>query len=261
MQKIKSISPFLYVIIMYWMPIQSVQANQIFNNVTDNSTIQITLSRDALTRLMLDGDHRLSQVISPEGLLHIQPDEVSGDIFVKPTRTAPDIFSFFLRSDNGATYTLVAIQKSIPSTTVMLRPVQKKTDQSGLAIMEADESTEDPEPIPPPKYRDQPLVDQLKRLIKAMALQEALTGYRKKDSQLPRTLWRTTHLTLEHIYQGADFVGEVYRLESIFDSPREWTATEFTQWRDDTRAVAIEQMNSSNRRESRLYLVRDQGAR
>ena len=120
----------------------------------------VKISSRELTRITVEGAGRLAKVWGSAGVLEIQPDKDKGEIFIRPSATAPNSLSFFVRDDQGATYTVVASQHDIPSETILLKPAAPRK-----RVGRGD------------RYRTTPFVERVKRLMKGMALGESMAGY------------------------------------------------------------------------------------
>ena len=192
-----SITPLIITVILSCVNIA--QAAQEFR-VNDGDTITVKISSRELTRITVDGVGRLDKVWGAAGVLEITPDKEKGEIFVRPSRSAPTAFSFFVRDDLGATYTIVAKQHDIPSETVLLKPAAPRKSVGRGS-----------------EYRSTPYIERVKRLMKGMALGEDVAGYTFDDAEKTVPLWAETNIALRRVYTGYDLLGEIYTLENISD--------------------------------------------
>lgn len=207
--------------------------------VKDGDTITVKISSRELTRVTVDGEGRLDKVWGSAGILEIQPDKDKGEIFVRPSRSAPAAFSFFVRDDMGATYTVVAQQHDIPSETIVLKPAASRKSVGRGS-----------------EYRSAPYVDRVKRLFKGMALGESIDGYSYDDSEQEVPLWAETSIVLRRIYTGQDLLGEIYTIENISEKEMHFHEREFMDFGTRVQAVALERLSLGKGESTFLYVVR-----
>ncbi|HGF7201888.1 type-F conjugative transfer system secretin TraK [Vibrio vulnificus] len=214
------------------------QAAQEFR-VKDGDTISVKISSRELTRITVDGVGRLDKVWGAAGVLEINPDKEKGEIFVRPLMSAPTAFSFFVRDDLGATYTIVAKQHDIPSETVLLKPAAPRKSVGRGS-----------------EYRSTPYMERVKRLMKGMALGEEVAGYTFDDADKKVPLWAETNITLRRVYTGYDLLGEIYTLENISGKELVFHEREFLDFGDNVQAVALEQLSLAKGETTFIYVVR-----
>lgn len=230
------ITPLIITVILSCVNIA--QAAQEFR-VKDGDTITVKISSRELTRITVDGVGRLDKVWGAAGVLEITPDKEKGEIFVRPSRSAPTAFSFFVRDDLGATYTIVAKQHDIPSETVLLKPAAPRKSAGRGS-----------------EYRSTPYIERVKRLMKGMALGEDVAGYTFDDAEKKVPLWAETNITLRRVYTGYDLLGEIYTLENISDKEIVFHEREFLDFGDNVQAVALEQLSLAKGETTFIYVVR-----
>ena len=231
-----SITPLIITVILSCVNIA--QAAQEFR-VNDGDTITVKISSRELTRITVDGVGRLDKVWGAAGVLEITPDKEKGEIFVRPSRSAPTAFSFFVRDDLGATYTIVAKQHDIPSETVLLKPAAPRKSVGRGS-----------------EYRSTPYIERVKRLMKGMALGEDVAGYTFDDAEKKVPLWAETNIALRRVYTGYDLLGEIYTLENISDKEIVFHEREFLDFGDNVQAVALEQLTLAKGETTFIYVVR-----
>lgn len=228
-----------------WIPIlvfvffpALVQAAQEFR-VKDGDTITVKISSRELTRITVGGEGRIDKVWGSVGVLEIQPDKEGGEIFVRPSPTAPTALSFFVRDDLGATYTIVAQQHDIPSETIILKPAAPRKSVGRGS-----------------EYRSTPFVERVKKLMKGMALGEAIDGYSFEDTEKKVPLWAETNIVLHRVYTGYDLLGEIYSIENTSDKEMVFHEREFLDFGDHVQAAALERMKLAKGETTFLYVVR-----
>ncbi|PCS24013.1 type-F conjugative transfer system secretin TraK [Candidatus Enterovibrio escicola] len=207
--------------------------------VKDGDTVTVKISSRELTRITVDGEGRLDKVWGASGVLEINPDKENGEIFVRPLRSAPTAFSFFVRDDLGATYTIVAKQHDIPSETVLLKTASPRKNIGRGS-----------------EYRSTPYIERVKRLMKGMALGEDVPGYTFEDAEKKVPLWAETNITLRRVYTGYDLLSEIYTLENISDKEMVFNEREFLDFGDNVKAVALEQLSLAKGETTFIYVVR-----
>ncbi|HHF0534570.1 TPA: type-F conjugative transfer system secretin TraK [Vibrio alginolyticus] len=214
------------------------QAAQEFR-VKDGDTITVKISSRELTRITVEGEGRLDKVWGSAGVLEIQPDKERGEIFVRPSPTAPTALSFFVRDDLGATYTVVAQQHDIPSETIVLKPAAPRKSVGRGS-----------------EYRSTPFVERVKRLMKGMALGDTIDGYSFEDAEKKVPLWAETNIVLRRVYTGYDLLGEIYTIENTSDKEMVFHEREFLDFGDYVQAVALERLELAKGETTFLYVVR-----
>lgn len=210
----------------------------------DGESIKVQISSHELTRVYVTGG-RLAKVWASQGVLDIQPDKSKGEVYVQPTANAPSVFSFFVRDDLGSTYTLVAQQMDVPAETIKLKPKVAHRNKGNT------------------EFENQPYVDQVKQLIKNMALDSDMDGFNKEDSSQNVPLWDETLITLRHTYSNENLLGEVYTIQNKSKSVMNFQEQEFFDFGDSVLAVSLEKLDLEPNETTFLYVVRrnDEGAK
>lgn len=207
--------------------------------VKDGDTIRVKISSKELTRITIFGEGRLDKAWGVKGMLNVQTDKKKGEAYIRPTNVAPNILSFFVRDDLGATYTIIAQQYDIPSETIILKPsALRKSVGRGS------------------EYRATPFVDRVKRLMKGMALGESVDGYSFDDFNKDVPLWSETNIVLRRTYSGHELLGEVYTIQNVSDKSVVFHEREFMDFGGNVQAVALEQLELTKGETTFLYVVR-----
>ncbi|MDD3765462.1 MAG: type-F conjugative transfer system secretin TraK [Pseudomonadota bacterium] len=213
--------------------------------VRDGATARITLSAHELTRIAMTSGVKLARILAPDGQLEVRPGtgadgEDTGDAFVRPVDPTPDrAFSFFVRDEHGATYTLVATVEDRPSHTVLLKP----GDPVSLREASSDAA--------------EPTVRRIKALVRAMALgdPERKFGHTAVGKRIP--VWRQTASVLDETWTtSADLKGETWTFRNTTADTLRLDETQFTGLYADTRAVAIERLALPPGTTTRVFIVR-----
>lgn len=208
--------------------------------VSDGDTVKAKISARELTRISVDGEGRLDKVWGASGILDIQADKEQGEIFIRPTASAPPALSFFVRDDMGATYTIVAQQYDVPAQTIILRSdAPRKVSEEN------------------PQQASLAFVDKIKKLMKAMVLAEKIGGYQIENTQESIPLWEETKIILHRVYKSHGLTGEIYSVENVTDKTVTLHEREFINFRGRTQAVALEKLSLAPSDRAFLYIIRE----
>lgn len=204
-------------------------------DVADGRTVTANVSARELTRVSMADERRIVRVWGLEERMSVEPDKDGGQVFIRPTQgPSPRPFSFFVKDDTGATYTVVAVPVDMPSDAIVLKASRSLNAARGDA---------------------QPFVRALKALIRSVALGSEPDGYTMAVVERPVPLWREARLVLERRYEG-ERSAEVYRLTNTSDRQMRIDEREFGVLADDIEAVALDQHVLEPGESTALYLVR-----
>lgn len=209
--------------------------------VRDGQTVTAVMSARDLTRVSVAGDERLARVWAPAGRLQVQPDAAHGDIFIRPAPGAPASLSFFVRDTAGGTYTIIAQQRDVPSETILLTPQPRAPRPAATS----------------PRRRAGTAVDDIKRLMLAMALNQETAGFTTAHHENPVPLWKETRIHLTHTYTGFHFTGRVYQIRNVSTHPLTLHEQEFIHLVPNVRAVALRGFTLPRGDATFLYVVSD----
>ena len=138
--------------------------------VADGRTVTVKVSSRELTRVSMAGERRIVRVWGLEERMTVEPDKDGGQVFVRPAQVpSPRPFSFFVKDDSGATYTLVAVPVDMPSDAIVLSAARPPRDERGVA---------------------QPYIGVLKTLARAMMDGSEADGYTSVAVGRERPFWR-----------------------------------------------------------------------
>lgn len=230
MRCIKLIATYLLVIVA---PNIAFSAQEF--KVKDGDVIPIVISSNDLTRITMTEGSRIEQVWGNKDDLEIQPDRERGQLYIKPITDNRSI-SFFIRDTEGATYTIVASQKNIPSETVILRPAVRKYTKG--------------------YYKNETYIEGINRLIKAMALGADANGYSISREDAPVRLWRDFDIRLVALYEGERLNGDIYALKNKRSESVVFHESEFLSFGEDVRAVALESLELLPGETTRVFVIR-----
>ena len=209
--------------------------------VRDGQTITAVISSRELTRVSVAGAERLEKVWAPAGNLQVQPDAAQGDIFIRPAPGAPASMSFFVRDTAGGTYTIIAQQRDVPSETILLKPQRRAPRPTTTR----------------PRQHPFASVDEIKRLMLAMALNQETTGFTTERHETPVPLWKETRIRLTNTYTGFHFTGRVYRIRNVSAHPLTLHEQEFIRLVPNIRALALRGFTLPSGEATFLYVVSD----
>ena len=211
-------------------------------HVRDGQTVTAIISSRELTRVSVSGSAQLEKVWVAAGKLQIQPDEEQGDIFIKPNYGQLGALSFFVRDTDGATYTIIAETRDVPSETILLKPHAVLSKPSTAA-----------------RRRPKPYshVQEIKRLVLAMAKNKETKGFTRDPDDTIIPLWHETTVTRTAIYVGYNLHGHVYSIDNATSQPLTLNEQEFLDLLPGTRAVALADYTIPVGDSTSLYLVQD----
>ncbi len=209
-------------------------------DVVDGQTVTVKVSSRDLTRIAMADGGRINRVWGLEGHMQVEPDREGGEVFLRPAPGMTDhAFSFFIRDDQGATHTLLAVPVDMPSDTVLLRSKNQTASVSSG-----------------PKPRATPCTENIKHLVRAMAREAVPEGYLPTVEQQEIPLWVEVRFVLTLRYSG-DLSGEVYQLTNISEEEMRLDEREFARLANDIKAVAILEHTLAPQQTTRVYLIRE----
>lgn len=216
------------------------QATQVLQ-VVDGQSVHARISADALTRIAIEGG-RITRVTGQDGTLMVRADKSSGDIYVKPMaayRNHP--INIFVIDGKGHHYMLLLSPVNVPAETILLQP--KYADTAKALRWE----------------KSQPYVDDIKDIVRAMALGTLPPGYQRNvvNKQIP--LWKQVRFTVDQKYMGATMHGVHCTLKNINTKRMRFVEREF--FTPGTLAVALGKLVLSPGESTNVYIVKDGGYR
>lgn len=223
----------------------SAQAEDV--QVRDGGSAQITVSARELTRIGMADGSKLGRVLAPDGVVDVHPGtdaagKDTGDAFLRPTDSTPGkAFSFFVRDERGATYTLVATTADVPSHTVLLHPA-------------------DPGPVLHGKLSEdkaEPYLRRIKALVRAMAGTDKDGNYSHQVVGQVVPVWQQTEAVLESKWTaGSDLHAEAWTFRNATQEELRLAESQFTGLYPDIRAVAVERQVLKAGEATRVFIVR-----
>lgn len=215
--------------------------------VRDGGSAQITVSARELTRIGMADGYKLGRVLAPDGVLDVHPGtdaagKDTGDAFLRPIDPTPGkAFSFFVRDERGATYTLVATTADVPSHTVLLHP----TDPGPIAHAK------------PSEDKAEPYLRRIKALVRAMAGTDKDGDFSHQAVGQIVPVWQQTEAVLDSRWTaGSDLRGEAWTFRNATQDELRLTEAQFTGLYPDVRAVAIERQVLKAGEATRVFIIR-----
>jgi TraK protein. len=209
-------------------------------DVRDGASVPIQVSARELTRITMTAGDRLERVFGVSGVMDVQPDKSTGDVFIRPTITRPGrAFSFFVRDARGATYTLLAKVVDIPSQTVVLHPVGPS-----------------PQPIKAAAAgRSTGRTRRIEALMRTMATGHG-HAWSRTDVGALVPIWRQTDTVLDARWQGdGRLEGQTWTVRNRTAAPIRLDERDFLTLYPDVTAVAIEHLSLAPQEATRVFLV------
>lgn len=219
-------------------------ANQVFE-VKDGDRVSVTLSSQDLTRIMIEGVGKITDVRGSAGHLSIEPDKKKGEIYVKPISQKLKS-SFFISDSFGNTYTIVAAQADVPAQTVIFKP---KGIQRGASQYQR-------------RFKSYALKKQVGELGKAMSRDVEVDGFellREKEPVIIN-LWKEVEFALIRTYSGDDLKGQVFVLTNVTNDTLKLHEKEFLHvGRSKVIASSIAKHSLKPGESTFVFLVKEAG--
>lgn len=207
--------------------------------VTDGETVTVKVSAKELTRIAMADGERIARIWGLEDRMQVEPDRDGGQAFLRPlSGLSSQAFSFFVRDEQGETFTLLAVPVDMPADTVLLRSKASKATARASA----------PE-------TEIPYIYSIKALIRTLAQGGVPEGYQAAALARDIPLWKEAKVVEIARYTG-DFTAEVYRLTNVSGKAMRLDEREFGALAADIQAVAIERQVLAPTESTRVYLVR-----
>jgi len=211
--------------------------------VLDGQSAAIKVSAREMTRIAMADGGRIAHFWGLDGRVVVEPDRDEGQIFLRlPPGSSKKAFSFFIKDDQGYTYTILAAPVNIPADTVLLRPKNRNAGSDAGRKGLGGESI--------------PYIERLKELMREMVRGAVPEGYEPESISKTIPLWKETRLTLINRYRGRDYLGEVYQLSNVSKQVVRVEEREFGVLAGNIRAVSIERHTLQPGETTAIYLIR-----
>jgi conjugal transfer pilus assembly protein TraK len=202
----------------------------------DGATLFAKASNKETSRIALDNG-RIASLRVPEGVLNVEADEETGQVFISFPPGAKASVSAWLTTDAGRTYSLYLQPADMGQDSIIIkqpRPTAKQQQQntaSGYA-------------------------KEIKRAVTYMASESNLpSDVEIKEVNETILLWKEANFQLQRKYISSATIGERFLLTNISSEPMVLQEREF--FRKGVRAVSIEQMNLMPGEATLVYIVRE----
>ena len=205
--------------------------------------VEVNISAKEQNRLAVVGRQIVTVVPSTKGAISYQKDEALGALYFALSGNAPEgsTVTLFVGDDQGQTYKIILVPKSIPGEEILLQPPRAR-----------DVSTATGAGAPGKTLSYQ-------RRAKDMTLQMADETPRARvqktvvNQEIP--LWKEGRLLLVSRVMADGVVGETFRLTNVSPSPMVLAEQEL--YRKGVRTVAIEFHTLAPGEGTDIYIVRD----
>lgn len=201
--------------------------------MAENKRIEASISAETMNRIAATGD-RITQIFGDEGTFESQHDEITGQIFLKPTaENGKKNLSVTLITEQGMTQDLTLKPSDRPATTLILKPEKRKEEEVHV-------------PEKGGAYQEQILG----------ILKQAVLGHlqvKEGESQV-RAAPDGYHLVYQRSYEVGPFRIDVFEVETMDDTAMEMQEKAFYQAGD--LAISAGTPTFSKDAKTNLYIVR-----
>jgi len=208
--------------------------------VSDGQTITVKVSAKELTRIAMADGQRIARIWGLEDRMQVEPDRDGGQVFLRPMNgLSSQAFSFFVRDEQGETFTLLAVPVDMPADTVLLRSKNQNTAAHAIAS---------PQEIP--------YIETIKILVRALAQGGVPEGFQSAAVSREVPLWKEAKVVQIARYTGA-FSAEIYQFTNVSGNEMRLDEREFAALATDIKAVAIAEHVLAPAQTTRIYLIRE----
>jgi conjugal transfer pilus assembly protein TraK len=210
--------------------------------VADGDSIKIKVSSNDLTRIKM-ASGRIDAVWGLNENFTYKADRGKGELFIRPIKNSKLVSSFFVKDGFGSVYSVIAEQHGIPAETVVLKSLSKVEARSGSSSSSRNRSSSQ--------------INQIKKLVKSMALNESITSYSRQVKNEEIKLWRDIKIFLTATYVGRKLEGEIYLIQNMSKDIHTFHESEFKQFGENARFSGLDNLRLSPAESTKLYIVRD----
>jgi len=208
--------------------------------VADGQTVTVKVSAKELTRIAMADGQRIARIWGLEDRMQVEPDRDGGQVFLRPMNgLSNQAFSFFVRDEQGETFTLLAVPVDMPADTVLLRSKNQNTAVHAAAS---------PQEIP--------YIGTIKSLVRALAQGGVPEGFQSAAVSREVPLWKEAKVVQIARYTGA-FIAEIYQFTNVSGNEMRLDEREFAALATDIKAVAIAEHVLAPAQTTRIYLIRE----
>lgn len=237
-KKSSNLTPLLLVLLS-----SQVDATQLVPGA-DKQSVQVNISARESNRLAIEGRRISSVVPGQPGLIATRKDDATGAMFftMAPDQPPMGVVSMFVTDDQGVTYKLGLVPRTIAAEEIILQPPTEK----GASANRAGQAD----------GRAASYQRRVKDLILTMADEDGNDAtVDRQDVNKEVSLWQEGRLVMLSKYTDTDIVGEKYRLTNV--SKADMLLVEQELFRRGVRAVSINNMTLAPGDSTDIYIVRE----
>jgi len=205
-------------------------------NLNPNESATAKISSSELSRIFVEGD-RIKSIRGMENSYIFKSDNTKGEIYLKPTAAYQGrMFTVFINTESGRTFTLLLIPIDATSQTIMIKPP---------AIIKKAEKWE----------RLLPYENTLLNIVLAMFNETELDGFEVKNviDVKPKYLGDIATLKLLTVYNGNHLTGEIFEVKNRKKTKIIITEKEF--YKPNARAISLKDHVIEGEASTLLYVV------
>ncbi len=208
--------------------------------LADGESAPVRVSRRDLTRIAIADGGKIARLWGRNSQVSVETDPEAGQVFVRPLQGDGTAFALHVRSERGATYTLLAVPADIPADTIFIRERIASGARASTALRRPDTH-----------------VVLIKQWIRALALDGLPPGTRAESVDLPVPLWQETELRLVQRVYGPGLIAERYLLRNVSSAQVRLHEREFADLSTKVRAVAVDLHVLEPGESAVIYLLRE----
>ena len=206
-----------------------------FKETAPDGEIEAIISIDDISRIKVIADGITSLKIN-EGQLETLYEEVSGDVFIRPSLSSLDPMSAFITTKRGFTYKILLTPESVPAEQIFIH--NSEAVIASVAIAAKRDS-----------YEEQIIV-----LIDSMRKSKPLEGYVRKEASIP-LFAKTKMQILQSTYTGRSLQGSVYQYRNTSKDPMILSAETFKEY--DLKALSLDKDHLEPGDTATVYIVKE----
>jgi len=224
-----------------------VHATQVVEGATERH-VEVNISARENNRLAVLGRQIATVVPSTKGAITYQKDEAQGALYfaLSPALPGGATVTLFVGDEQGQTYKVILVPKSIPGEEIILQPPAARGGFLGDRATDGNVAA---------TTRTTSYQRRAKELTLAMAENPFNTRQDKVVINQEVPLWKEGRLVFVSKVVDSDLVGETYRLTNV--SPAPMVLTEQELYRKGVRSVVVEFHTLEPGAASDIFIVRD----
>ena len=191
-----------------------------FKETAPDGEIEAIISIDDISRIKVIADGITSLKIN-EGQLETLYEEVSGDVFIRPSLSSLDPMSAFITTKRGFTYKILLTPESVPAEQIFIHNSEAVIASVAIAAK-----------------RDS----------------KPLEGYVRKEASIP-LFAKTKMQILQSTYTGRSLQGSVYQYRNTSKDPMILSAETFKEY--DLKALSLDKDHLEPGDTATVYIVKE----